>query len=67
MSATEQGGEGQLPLEQVSVPTVPTAPPPREAPGPVSQGAVAEAAPDVTAGAERPARRRLLYVTLPGC
>jgi uncharacterized membrane protein len=67
MSATEQGGEGQLPLEQVSVPTVPTATPPREAPGPVSQGAVAEAAPDVTAGAERPARRRLLYVTLPGC
>ena len=67
MSATEQGGEGQLPLEQVSVPTVPTASPPREAPGPVSQGAVAEAAPDVTAGAERPARRRLLYVTLPGC
>jgi uncharacterized membrane protein len=67
MSATEQGGEGQLPLEPVSVPTVPTASPPREAPGPVSQGAVAEAAPDVTAGAERPARRRLLYVTLPGC
>jgi uncharacterized membrane protein len=67
MSATEQSGEGQLPLEQVSVPTVPTASPPREAPGPVSQGAVAEAAPDVTTGAERPARRRLLYVTLPGC
>jgi uncharacterized membrane protein len=67
MSATEQGGEGQPPLEQVSVPAVPTATPPREAPGPVSQGAVAEAAPDVTAGAERPARRRLLYVTLPGC
>ena len=67
MSSTEQGGEGQFPLEQANVPTAATAPPPPEAPGPVSQRAVLETGPDATAEAEQPARRRLLYVTLPGC
>jgi uncharacterized membrane protein len=67
MSATEQGGEGQLPLEQANVPTAATAPPPREAPGPVGQRAVLETGQDATAEAQQPARRRLLYLTLPGC
>jgi uncharacterized membrane protein len=63
----EQGAEGTHPLEQASVPTAPTAPPPREPAAPVSQQAVAETAPVAAAEGERPARRRLLYVTLPGC
>jgi uncharacterized membrane protein len=67
MSSTEQGGEGQHPLEQASAPTVPAAPPPREAPGPVGQRAVAEAVPEAPAEEKQPAERRLLYVTLPGC
>jgi len=67
MSSTEQGGEGQYPLEQASVPTVPAAPPPREQPDPGGQRAVAEAVPEAPAEEKLPAERRLLYVTLPGC
>jgi uncharacterized membrane protein len=67
MSSTEQGGEGQYPLEQASVPTAPAAPPPREQPDPGGQRAVAEAVPEAPAEEKPPAERRLLYVTLPGC
>src|SRR5215469_7219925 len=67
MSSTEQSGEGQYPLEQASAPTVPAAPPPREAPDPAGQRAVAEAVPEAPAEEKPPAERRLLYVTLPGC
>src|SRR5215469_12071579 len=67
MSSTEQSGEGQYPLEQASAPTVPAAPPPREAPDPAGQRAVAEAVPEAPAEEKPPAERRLLYLTLPGC
>lgn len=67
MSSTEQGGEGQYPLEQASVPTVPAAPLPPEQPDPGGQRAVAEAVPEAPAEEKLPAERRLLYVTLPGC
>ena len=63
----DQGAESTHPLEQASLPTAPTAPPPHEPPSAVSQQAVAEAAPVASPEAEQPAKRRLLYVTLPGC
>ena len=63
----EQGAESTHPPEQASLPTAPTAQPPREPPDPAGQQAVAETAPVVSPEAEQPARRRLLYVTLPGC
>ncbi len=63
----EQGAEGAHPLEQASVPAAPTALPPREPAAPVSQQAVAETAPVAAAEEEQPAKRRLLYLTLPGC
>ena len=67
MSPLEQGAESTNPPEQASLPTAPTAQPPREPPDPAGQQAVAETARVVSPEAEQPARRRLLYVTLPGC
>jgi uncharacterized membrane protein len=63
----EQGAEGTYPLEQASPPTVPTAPPPSEPADPAGQQAVTETAPVASPETEQPARRRLLYATLPGC
>jgi uncharacterized membrane protein len=67
MSPLEQGAESTNPPEQASPPTAPTAQPPREPPDPAGQQAVAETAPVASPEAEQPAKRRLLYVTLPGC
>ena len=67
MSPLEQGAESTNPPEQASLPTAPTAPPSREPPDPAGQQGVAETAPVVSPEAEQPAKRRLLYVTLPGC
>src|ERR1700745_2301860 len=67
MSPLEQGAESTNPPEQASLPTASTAEPPREAPDPAVQRAVAETAPVASPEAEQPAKRRLLYLTLPGC
>src|SRR5579862_1339384 len=67
MSPLEQGAESTNPPEQASLPTVPTAQPPREPPDPAVQQAVAETARVASPEAKQPAKRRLLYVTLPGC
>ena len=67
MSSLEQGAESTHPLEQASLPTAPTAQPPREPSDPAGQQAVAETARVPSPEAEQPAKRWLLYVTLPGC
>ena len=63
----EQGAEGTYPLEQASPPTAPTPLPQSEPPDPAGQQAVTETAPVASPETEQPAKRRLLYVTLPGC
>ena len=63
----EQGAEGTYPIEQTSPPTSPTASPPREPLDPAGQQAVTETGPVASPETEQPAKRRLLYVTLPGC